>query len=96
MSKLKTISFILLLSAVLFSACSNVQNKTVWPPVLPASNEKGVASLSTPDLLTMPSEVRHILDSARHITLSVATEAPLVELVYHNELPNAALNGVGW
>ncbi|WP_276346935.1 hypothetical protein [Daejeonella sp. JGW-45] len=96
MSKLKTISFILLLSAALFSACSNVQNETVWPPVLPASNEKGVASLSTPDLLTMPSEVRHILDSARHITLSVATEAPLVELVYHNELPNAALNGVGW
>lgn len=96
MLKMKAISFTILLFAGLLAACNNNKNEKMWPPVLPTANEKGIAALSTSDLLKMPAEVQHILDSATNINLSVASTVPAIELVYHNDLPNAALNGVGW
>ncbi len=67
-----------------------------WPPKLPTANKSGVATLNTPDLLKVPSAVQHVLDSTSNAQLTIAKTVPTVEVVYHNELPNAALNGTGW
>jgi hypothetical protein len=83
-----------LVSGLLF--LSELKGQENWPPELPTANEKSVASLSTPDLLQIPIAVKHILDSTHHASLTVAQTAPLIELVYHSGLPNAALNGTGW
>jgi len=74
---------------------SNGSDKS-WPPPLPTANENGVATLSNADLLSIPASVQHILDSTSDAKLIVAQNVPTVEISYHTELPNAALNGTGW
>ena len=74
----------------------NGKGQEIWPPALPTANENGIATLSTQGLLQVPSSVKNILDSNSQASLAIAKTAPVIELVYHNELPNAALNGMGW
>jgi len=82
------------LLGLLFS--SNITAQEAWPPALPTANENGVATISTTDFLRMPTGVQNVLDSNTAAKLSVAKKVPVVELVYHQGLPNAALNGTGW
>jgi hypothetical protein len=84
--------------AAFFLLClsANTRAQETWPPSLPNANKNGVATLSTPDFLKIPSAVQHLLDSNKTAKLSVAKMAPVVELTYHRGLPNAALNGTGW
>lgn len=85
---------ILFFSFLLFSYNSNAQD--VWPPNLPTANKNGIATLNTSDLLKIPSTIQQILDANPDIKFSVAKTVPKVELVFHGQLPNAALNGTGW
>jgi len=91
----KSLSIVMLFVMIVFISCnSNAQEE--WPPELPTANENGVATLNNPDLIRMPTAVKRILDSTSHAQLDVAKEIPTIELAYHNDLPNAALNGTGW
>ena len=67
---------------------NNISKGQAWPPNLPTANEHGVATLTGPDLLQVPSSVQHVLDSTSDAQLTVAKVAPKVELVYFNQLPN--------
>jgi hypothetical protein len=87
--------------ALFLSACflfsSNLRAQETWPPALPSANENGIGTISTPDLLKTPEAVQRILDSnAAAAKLTIAKAVPVVELTYHQGLPNAALNGTGW
>lgn len=75
---------------------NNSYSQDTWPPALPTANKNGVATLNSPDLLKMPAAVKHVLDSTKDAQLTVAKAIPTVEVVYHDGLPNAALNGTGW
>ncbi len=85
---------VMLFVGILLSYQVEAQEK--WPPHLPTANENGVATISHSGLLKIPETVKHILDSTSDAQLNFAKEVPKVELVYHNGLPNAALNGTGW
>jgi len=52
--------------------------------------------LKSPDLLKVPASVQQILDNNPEIKLEIAKHVPVVELIYHNGLNNAAINGTGW
>jgi hypothetical protein len=82
------------LLGLLFS--TNITAQEMWPPALPTANKNGVATISTPDLLRVPTAVQNILDSNAAAKLTLAKTVPVVELAYHQGLPNAALNGTGW
>ena len=73
---------------------SNAQG--TWPPKLPGANGNGVVTINSPDLLTIPAAVQHILDSTSNAQLSVAKSVPIIELAYHDRLPHEAFNGTGW
>lgn len=91
--KLKQATIFLLLPLLL---SSNLIAQDSWPPALPAANANGIATLSSPDLIHVPVTVQNLLDSNPSARLSVAKAVPTVELIYHQGLPNAALNGTGW
>lgn len=74
----------------------NSKKQEIWPPDLPTANKNGIAMLETVNLLKVPSAVQDILDSTSNARLTVANGIPTVELIYHDQLPNAALNGTGW
>ncbi|MEH6682028.1 MAG: hypothetical protein V7724_15890 [Sediminicola sp.] len=91
----------MILVALLFSCQGNTDNPKVgkaekWPPDLPSANEKDVAILKTNEFLEIPLGVQKILDAFPDASLTVAKTPPTIELTYFDELPNAALNGVGW
>jgi hypothetical protein len=91
---LKAITTALLMGLLI---SSTLKAQETWPPALPSANEKGVATISTSDFLKMPAAVQHVLDSNAAVAkLTVAKAVPVVELTYHQGLPNAALNGTGW
>ena len=79
-----------------FLFSSNIRAQENWPPALPTANSNGVATLSTADFLRVPAGVQHVLDSTGTAKLTIAKAVPVVELAYHQGLPNAALNGTGW
>ena len=85
---------IMLLFGLLFSF--NSKGQEIWPPALPSANKNGVATLSIPEFLKVPVGVQRILDSTSNAKLTVAKAVPTVDLVYHDQLPNAAINGTGW
>lgn len=87
---------IIFLFTLLLISCNKSVKEPMWPPDLPTANENGVATLTGPDLLEVPSAVQHILDSISEVQLEVAKEAPKVELVYFNQLPSPSFNGTGW
>ncbi len=74
----------------------NSQAQMAWPPTLPKSNKNGVAVLKSKDFLKVPVSIQEVLDANPEIKLEIAKHIPKVELVYHNELNNAAINGTGW
>lgn len=74
----------------------NSQAQMAWPPTLPKSNKNGVAVLKSNDFLKVPVSIQEVLDANPEIKLEIAKHIPKVELVYHNELNNAAINGTGW
>ena len=96
----KTLNCFLLIAStfavIQFLSCYEKNDKAVWPPALPGADKNGVATIGTPDLLLMPQSVRKIIDSNPGINLSVAKNAPLIELVYHNDLPDKGPEYIGW
>ena len=93
--------FPLTLIVALFSAGPALRAGPVstdkWPPALPTADRNGTATLTTPDFLKVPEDVQKVLDEDPHAArLAVAKTPPTVDLVYDNDLPDAALNGTGW
>jgi hypothetical protein len=60
------------LLGLLFS--TNITAQEMWPPALPTANKNGVATISTPDLLRVPTAVQNILDSNAAAKLTLATQ----------------------
>ena len=73
-----------------------------WPPALKTANAEGTATLKTPDFVVMPESVKKVLETKPEAgkpapaSLTVAKEPPTIDLAYHGNLPDAALNGTGW
>lgn len=68
-----------------------------WPPKLTTSDAKGTASFTTPDFLIPPADVKKVIDSLpAELRPDIAKTPPVIELAYHGDLPDAALNGMGW
>jgi len=66
-----------------------------WPPALiGAVNE--VVMLTTDEFLKVPEAVEAARAKEGATPFVVAKTAPLIELSYHRQLPDAALNGTGW
>lgn len=76
-----------LLVGLLYSCKNNSYEEAVWPPDLPTANENGVASLNNVDMLKVSSSVQHVLDSTSNVKLKVAGTVPVIDLVYHSQLP---------
>jgi hypothetical protein len=66
-----------------------------WPPALPGA-VNGTATIRTDDFLTIPPDVVALRTNANTAPFVMAKTAPVVELAYHGNLPNPALNGTGW
>jgi sugar lactone lactonase YvrE len=66
-----------------------------WPPVLPGA-VNGTVTLKGQDLLIVPDAVAELAKDPESAPFIVAKTAPVVELAYHQPLPDAALNGTGW
>lgn len=92
----KNCPLVLVMFILVFLNPFNSNGQGTWPPKLPGANKNGVVTISTPDLLKIPSGVQHILDSTSNAQLTVAKKAPIIELAYHDQLPHEAFNGTGW
>lgn len=66
-----------------------------WPPPLRGAID-GVATISTTDFLKVPAPVDAERNKESSAPFSVAKTAPVVDLVYHGDLPDKAFNGTGW
>ncbi|HEV7406165.1 MAG TPA: hypothetical protein VGO11_24675 [Chthoniobacteraceae bacterium] len=67
----------------------------IWPPVLPGA-VKGTVTIATDAFLEVPAAVEKARTEEGAAPFVVAKTAPTVELAYHGELPDRALNGTGW
>lgn len=56
----------------------------------------GTVTVSTDDFLIVPPIVKAGLAKPGAMQFVMAKKAPTVELAYHRDLPNRALNGTGW
>jgi hypothetical protein len=66
-----------------------------WPPLLPGA-VNGTVTVSTDDFLIVPATVKEGLAKPGAMQFVMAKKAPTVELAYHRDLPDRALNGTGW
>ncbi len=66
-----------------------------WPPSWP-DGSRGTAQLETSDFLVIPPEVLEQSPKEGAAPFTVARRPPRIELAYHDDLPNPALNGTGW
>jgi hypothetical protein len=69
--------------------------ETAWPPPL-QSAVHGVATIKSDAFLTVPPEVEKARAQEGAAPFVVARTPPVVELVYHGELPGHAQNATGW
>ena len=94
--KIRNLKFKILVLFLGIGWTLNSHAQIAWPPALPNSDKNGVAVLKSPDLLKVPASIQQVLDANPGIKLDIAKHIPVVELVYHNGLNNAAINGTGW
>jgi len=66
-----------------------------WPPALPGA-VNGTVTITTDDFIKVPAEVQALIAKEGAMKFTVAGKAPTVDLAFHGDLPNAALNGTGW
>jgi sugar lactone lactonase YvrE len=66
-----------------------------WPPALPGA-KYGTVTLKSPLFLQTPTNVVALAREPDAAAFTVARTPPTVELAYHGQLPDAALNGTGW
>jgi hypothetical protein len=69
-----------------------------WPPVIPHADANGVITLSDPAMLEIPDQVAAAAKETG-FKFIVAKTPPVVDLVYHNHLPDQGVgldNGTGW
>jgi hypothetical protein len=86
MSMMKTLA---LVGAILILRAATVNAETIpWPPALPAVAD-GVISLSSPDLLEVPSLMPEP-DRGEAVPFDVAKTPPKVDLYFHDELGPSA------
>lgn len=67
----------------------------LWPPALPGA-VNGTATITTDALLEVPAAVEKARSDEGAAPFIMAKTAPTVELAYHGDLPDRALNGTGW
>lgn len=66
-----------------------------WPPALPGA-VNGTVTVSSPDFLKIPDAVTNAMAQPGAAKFVMAKTAPTVDLAFHADLPNRALNGTGW
>jgi hypothetical protein len=66
-----------------------------WPPALPGAIN-GTLTIHDDAFLQVPEAVEKVRNDAGAAPFIVAKTAPTVELAYHGDLPDRALNGTGW
>jgi hypothetical protein len=66
-----------------------------WPPAL-LNAVNGTVTVSTNEFLEIPATVQDAMKKPDAAPLVMAKTAPVVQLAYHRDLPNRALNGTGW
>jgi len=64
-----------------------------WPPELPGA-VNGTATITSPDFL--PKDALKAMEQPGAAPFVMAKTPPTVELAYHRDLPDPALNGTGW
>src|SRR5687767_948080 len=67
----------------------------VWPPVLPGAIN-GTATVHSDAFLQVPEAVEKARSEEGAAPFVMAKTAPTVDLAYHGDLPDRALNGTGW
>lgn len=102
----QTLVFILALtpiSGALWAADTVATNATArsktddqsWPPALKGA-VNGTVTVSSSDFLKIPESVRKSMKLEGAAPFIMAKRPPTVELAYHGNLPDRALNGTGW
>ncbi|HVF11161.1 MAG TPA: hypothetical protein VNA16_10180, partial [Abditibacteriaceae bacterium] len=66
-----------------------------WPPPLRGA-VNGTVTVTTDEFLKVPAEVEKLRAGEGAEPFVVAKKAPTVDLAYHGDLADAALNGTGW
>lgn len=66
-----------------------------WPPALPGAVH-GTATVKTEAFLEVPEAVEKARTAEGAAPFILAKTAPAVDLAYHGDLPDRALNGTGW
>ena len=66
-----------------------------WPPLL-ENSVNGIATIETDEFLVVPENVKAAMQKPGVMQFVMAKKTPRVELAYHRDLPNRALNGTGW
>lgn len=67
-----------------------------WPPPLPGAKNGTVTLTSDLFIKTPTALVAAIASTPGAVPFAVAKIPPTVDLAYHGQLPNQALNGTGW
>ena len=79
--------------ATAFAAEQSAPEK--WPPPMTGARN-GVATVKSTEFLAVPTSVQKAREAEGAATFVVAKTPPVVEIAYHGDLPNRALNGTGW
>ena len=90
------LAFVLAIVAYASSFASAQETSVnIWPP--PMKNAmRGTATIETEKFLEVPDAVEKLRAQDGAASFTVAKVAPKVQIAYHGDLPDAALNGTGW
>lgn len=72
--------------------------QATWPPAIPNADANGVITLNDKAFLNVPDAVAKAAKELGY-EFAVAKTSPVVDLVFHNDLPNPGVrpgNGTGW
>jgi len=90
------VRFLPVLALVLaFVVASSTAAEIKWPPPLKGATN-GTATVTSPLFLKVPDSVQAVAKNEGTAPFVVAATAPTVDIAFHGDLPNAALNGTGW
>jgi len=78
-----------------FVAGSCAAEEQAWPPPLKGAIN-GTVTFTSDLLLKVPPDVAKMAEDPNLPPFIVAKKAPIIDLAYHGNLPNPALNGTGW
>ncbi len=86
--------WMLLFLLCLLASFAGAQQPT-WPPALPGAVH-GTVTFSSELFLKVPDTVTKQLADPAAVPFVMAKTAPTVDLAFHGDLPDPAINGTGW